>query len=184
MTGKADFSEMSRPTLDDHVSHILRWLWNPIDLDTKRLADDYDSYVPAVVALVRSTAANDHAIVEYLMSIGADQMMMVPAPKQAMQAARALLGLREACGRAPDSLVSQTVSPDGLRCLWVFQRADDLCFHEQVALRHEVDENGAWSWWTEAGTGRSGLFATAEEAEQDARSSIKWLRIEGHEICP
>ena len=72
-------------------------------------------------------------------------------------------------------LVGQWPSLDGLRCLWVIETRDGLYAYEEGILRHEDDENGRWSWWADAGLRRSGLFGTAEAAEQEARALTGWL---------
>ena len=169
-------SEADDKRLAQHVNHVMRHIWDPIELGLKGPADEYDSYAPSVLALVRDTTAFEETILAHLMRIEAQEMCLSPAPARTMRAARALLGLREACRRAPDVLVSQTISQDGLRCLWVFRRPDGLCDYEDAELRHESDENGAISWWTSAGHRRSGLFATADAAAQEAGATIDWLR--------
>lgn len=163
-------------TLSEHMRRVLRYIWDPIGLGAELPDDEYDSYVPGLIALVRSLTAFEAEIAAHLSRIEAEMMGLSPDPARATRAARALLGLREAHWRNSDALATQTVSPDGMRCLWVFQRPDGLCNYEHAVLRHEVDENGPWSWWADAGQGRSGLFATAEAAEHDARGMIEWMR--------
>jgi hypothetical protein len=162
--------------LVQHVSCVLRHIWDPLGLGLDCPADEYDSYAPSVVALVRDTTLFETTINAHLARIETEEMCLRPAPARTLRTARALLGLRGACARAPDVLVKQTISQDGLRCLWVFRRPDGLCNYEHAALRHETDENGTYSSWTTAGDGRSGLFATAEAAAHEARAAIDWLR--------
>jgi hypothetical protein len=162
--------------LSDHVRRVLRQIWDPIGLGAELPEDEYDSYAPGLVALVRDLTAFEAKIAAHLCRIEAEMMGLSPKPARATRAARALLGLREVCTRHSAALVTQVVSPDGLHCLWVLQRPDGFCIYEHAMLRHEDDENGAWSWWADAGQGRSGLFASAEAAEHDARGSIGWMR--------
>jgi hypothetical protein len=138
--------------------------------------NEYDSYVPGVVTLVQGRTAFEAVLAEHLMQIEARMMGIAPGQANSIRAARALLGLREAITRAPDLLVTQLVSLDGLRCLWIFRRPDGLFTYEQAALWHEHDENGAWSWWSDAGDGPPSLFAAADAAEMEARAAIDWLR--------
>lgn len=169
------------PEADDeglpvHVARVLRRIWDPIDLGRWGPEDEYDSYVPGVIALVQDTTVFETGIVAHLQRIETMAMGLAPTPVHATRAARALLGLREASKRSPALLVAQAISLDGLHCLWVFRRSDGFYAYEHATLRHEVDENGSCSWWADAGEGRSGLFATAEAAEQEARGAIGWLR--------
>lgn len=164
-------------SLSDHTRRVLCHVWDPIGLGADLPADEYDSYVTDLIALMRDLTAFEAEITAHLLRIETEMMSLHPAPERATRAARALLGLREVYTRnSSDALVTQNVSPDGLRCLWVFQRPDGLYTYEHAVLRHENDENGAWSWWTDAGEGRAGIFASAEAADQDARSSINWMR--------
>lgn len=169
-------ADESNNMLAHQVGHVLRYIWDPIGLGENGPADEYDSYVSGVVTLVEGRTAFETVLAEHLMRIEAEMMGMVPAKENAVRAARALLGLREASTRAPNMLVAQFVSPDGLRSLWVFRRPDGLCTYEHAALRHEDDENGAWSWWIRVGDVESGLFPTGEAAEMEARATIDWLR--------
>lgn len=162
--------------LAEQVRRVLRDIWDPIGLGADGPADEYDSYVPGLIAPVQGTRASEPEIIAHLLRIEVEMMGLAPAIAPATRAARALLGLREAWTRLPNILVSQAMSPDASHCLWVFRRPDGLMSYEQAVLRHEEDVNGAWSWWVDAGQGRSGLFATIEAAEHDARSVIDWLR--------
>lgn len=161
--------------LTEQVGHVLRHIWDPIGLGAEGPADEYDSYVPGLIALVRSTTASEAEILAHLLLIESEMMGLAPASVPATRVARALLGLRDAWRRKPDVLVSQVLSADGLHCLWLFRRPDGLYSYEHAALRHEVDVNGSWSWWAGAGKGRSGLFATTDAAEHDARSVTDWM---------
>lgn len=168
------------PDVDDglaaHVGRVLRWIWNSIGLGERGPEGEYDGYVPGLVALTRDTAVSEDAIVAHLARIEVEDMRLSLAPAGRTRAARALLALRDAHSHGSNRLVEQRVSPDGSRCLWVFERRDGLYVYEYAALRHEDDENGRWSWWIDAGLGWSGLFDTAEAAEGEARSLIAWLR--------
>lgn len=160
----------------EHVRCVLRDIWDPIGLGEHLPDDEYDSYIPDLIPLVRGLTADEAEIAAHLLRIEAGCMCLSPDPAGATRAARALLGLREADRRNFDVLSKQVVSSDGLRCLWVMQRRDGLFAYEHAVLRHENDENGVWSWWADAGQGPSGLFASAEAAERDARGSIDWMR--------
>lgn len=162
--------------LREHVRRALRDTWDPIGLGEELPDDEYDSYVPGLIPLVRGLTAFEAEIAAHLLRIEADMMCLSPDPARATRTARALLGLREADQRNSDLLVKQVVSPDGLRCLWVLLRRDGFYTYEHAVLQHENDENGAWSWWTDAGQGPAGLFASAEAAERDARGAIDWMR--------
>lgn len=162
--------------LCEHIRRILRDTWDPIGLGEELRDDEYDSYAPGLIPLVRGLAAFEAEIAAHLLRIEADMMCLSPDPERATRTARALLGLREADQRSSDVLVKQTLSPDGLHCLWVLLRRDGLYTYEHAVLQHEDDENGAWSWWADAGQGPSGLFAFADAAERDAHGSIEWIR--------
>ncbi len=163
--------------LSEHARRILCHVWDPIGLGAALPDDEYDSYLPDVIKLVRDLAAFEAEIAAHLLKIETEMMSLPPGPERAIRAARALLGLRDVYTRnGATSLVKQCVSPDGRRCLLVFQRPDVLYTYEHMALQHENDENGAWSWWADAGEGVPGLFASAEAAEEDARGSIDWMR--------
>jgi hypothetical protein len=160
--------------LTRHVEGVLRDIWDPIWLGIGGPVDEYDRYAPGIVALVRDTTVFENTIIGHLTRIEAAEMCLPASHERTLRAARALLGLREACARAPDMLVTQAVSEDGLRCLWVFQRPDNLFIYEHATLCHEEDENGNYAWWTIAGEGRSGLYSAAESAAEDARTAIDW----------
>ena len=159
-----------------HVGRVLRWVWDPIGLGEQGPGDEYDGCTPGLVALTRDTAVSEDAIVAHLAQIEVEEMRLSLAPAGRTRAARALLGLRDAHSYGSGRLVEQRISPDGLRCLWVFERRDGLYVYEYSALQHEDDENGRWSWWVDAGLGWSGLFDTAEAAEGEARALSGWLR--------
>lgn len=163
-------------TLSENVRRVLRQIWDPIGLGEELPEDEYDSYVPELIPLVQSAKVFEAEIAAHLSRIASETMGQYLHPVRATRTARALLGLREADQRNSDDLFKQAVSPDGLHFLWVFQRRDGLYAYEHATLRHENDENGAYSWWADAGQGRSGLFDSAEAAERDARGSIEWMR--------
>ncbi len=160
-----------------HVGRVLRWIWDPIDLGADGPEDEYDAYLPGLVALTRDTSAFEDALVAHLARIEVEATQLSLPPAKRTRAARALLGLRNAHLSAHSGrLVAQWSSPDGLRCIWIFERPGGLYAYEEGALRQEDDENGRWSWWSDAGLGRSGLFDTAAAAGRDACTAIAWLR--------
>lgn len=79
-----------------HVGRVLRQFWDPIGLGDEGPADEYDSYVPEVVALMRDPAVFEEALVTYLERIEAEEMCLSRPPDKRTRAARALLGLRHA----------------------------------------------------------------------------------------
>jgi len=162
--------------LFEHIRRVLRDTWDPIGLGKELPDDEYDIYVPDLIAFVRGLTAFETEIAGHLLRTETEIMCVPADPAKATRTARALLGLREMHQRSPDVLCKQAVSPEGMHCLWVLQRQDGLYTYEHAVLRHENDENGAWSWWADAGQGPSGLFASAEAAERDARGSIEWMR--------
>lgn len=166
-------TKSSDNSLSQHMRQVLRHIWNPIGFDAELPDDEYDSYVPDLLPLIRNSTVFEAEIAAHLSRIETEMMCLSPKPTRVVRAARALLGLREAFIRDnSETLVKQTVSADGLRFFWLFQRSDGLYRYEHAVLRHENDENGLYSWWTDAGEGRSGLFSSTEEAERDTRSSI------------
>lgn len=162
--------------LVSHVGRVLRQVWDPIDLGTCGPADEYNAYVPDLFALTRDPTVFEDALVGHLGRIEAEMMHLSLPPAKRIRAARALLGLRDAHLQGSGRLVAQWSSPDGLRCVWVFEAPGGLCVFREGILRHEDDENGPLSWWAGAGSGRSGLFDTAEAAEREAYAAIGWLR--------
>lgn len=162
--------------LTSHVGQVLRRVWDPIGLGARGPADEYDAYVPDLVALTRETAVFEDALIAHLARIEVEAMHLSLPPAKRTRAARALLGLRDARLHKSSRLVEQWSSPDGLRCAWVFETSGGLYAYEEVVLRHEDEENGRWSWWADSGHGRSGLFDTAEAAGREAHAVIGWLR--------
>lgn len=159
-----------------HVSRVLHRVWDPVGLGARGAADEYDAYVPDLVALTRNTAVFEDALVAHLERIEAETMGLSLPPAKRTRAARALLGLRNGRLDGSGKLVEQLSSLDGMRCLWIFETRDGLYTYELGVLQHEDDENGRWSWWADAGQGRSGLFDTAEAAEREARAVTGWLQ--------
>ncbi|KTS14985.1 hypothetical protein NS228_28920 [Methylobacterium indicum] len=162
-----------------HVSGVLRHIWDPIGMRTEGPRDAYDRYIPGIVALLRGRSAYETAIVEHLIRIENLEMRLSARTRvmsTSTRAARALLGLREACLEAPHTLVAQIISRDGQHCIWIFRRSDGLHSYQHALFQSENDENGEYSWWADARDGRPGLFATATAAEAEARAIIGWLR--------
>lgn len=162
--------------LTAHVGHVLRSVWDPIALGAHGPENEYDAYVPDLVALARDTAVFECALVSHLARIEVEAMHLTLPPAKRTRAARALLGLREAGLRGVGRLVEQWSSPDGLRCAWVFETLGGQFAYDEGVLRHEDDENGSWSRWDGRGRDRSGLYDTAEAAARDARAVIDWMR--------
>lgn len=162
-----------------HVRLVLRRIWNPVGLGEDAPEDEYEAYLPALVGLTFGIVAFEDAIASRLSRIEVEEMRLSLEPAGRTRAARALLGLRAARHSSSGRLAAQIVGSDGMRCLWIFERPTGLFAYEEVALVHEHDENGRWSWWADAGAGRSGLFETPADAERDARASIGWLRDAG-----
>ena len=167
--------------LASHVGRVLRWVWDPIDLGTCGLEDEYDAYVPGLVALTRDTALFEDVLVAHLARIEVEAMHLSLPPAKRTRAARALLGLRDTLLHESGKLVEQWSSPDGLRCAWIFEAPGGLYTYREGILRHEDDENGLWSWWDDASQGHPGLFDTAEAAGQEAHATIGWLHEHGEE---
>lgn len=165
--------------LASHVGHVLRRVWDP-GLGVCGSADQYADYVPDLTALTRDTPVSENALIAHLERIEVEGMHLSLPPAKRTRAARALLGLREACQHRSVRLVEQWSSPDGLRCAWVFETPGGLYVYKEGVLLHEDDENGLWSFWGDAGLGRSGLFDTAEAAGQEAHAVIGWLRKGDH----
>jgi hypothetical protein len=159
-----------------HVERVLRSVWDPIGLGPRGPADEYDAYVPDLIALTRNTAMFEDALVVHLEQIEVETMRLSLPPAKRTRAARALLGLRDAHLRGAGRLVEQWCSPDGLCCAWVFETPGGLYTYGEGILRHEDDENGPCSRWDAAGLVQSGLFDTAEAAGREAHSVIGWLR--------
>ncbi|MCJ2047853.1 hypothetical protein MKK58_25430 [Methylobacterium sp. J-078] len=162
--------------LATHVGRVLRRIWDPIDLGGWGPEDEYDSYVPGLVALTCDHVVFEEVLIAHLGRIEVEQMCMSLTPAKRTRAARALLGLRHAHMQGFGRLVEQWSSLDGLRCLWVIETRDGLYAYEEGILQHEDDENGRYSWWADAGLGRSGLFDTVEAAEREAHAVTGWLR--------
>ncbi|MFB0493740.1 hypothetical protein ABIE45_006396 [Methylobacterium sp. OAE515] len=159
-----------------HVGRVLRSVWDPVGLGPRGPADEYDAYVPDLIALTRNTAVFEDELVAHLEQIEVEMMRLSLPPAKRTRAARALLGLRDAHLRRAGRLVEQWCSPDGLRCAWVLETPGGLYTYGEGILRHEDDENGPWSRWDDAGQGQSGLFDTTEAAGREAHSVIAWLR--------
>ncbi|MGE8131903.1 DUF6984 family protein [Methylobacterium sp. NPDC080182] len=159
-----------------HIGRVLRWIWDPIGLGARGPEDEYDAYVPDLVTLTRNTTVFEDVLAAHLARTEAEAMRLTLPPAKRTRASRALLGLREARQRKPDRLADLWLSPDGLRCAWVFETPGGLYAYEEGVLRHEDDENGPWSRWDGTGLGRSGLYDTAEAAGREARAVIGWLR--------
>lgn len=157
-----------------HVGRVLRWVWDPIGLSAHGPEDEYDAYVPDLFALTCGGAFED-ALVAHLAGIEVEAMHLSLPPTKRTRAARALLGLREARQRRPDRLVQQWLSPDGLRCAWIFETPGGLYAYAEGVLRHGDDEKGPWSHWDDDSLNRSGLYDTAGAAEREARAAIGWL---------
>ena len=109
-----------------HVGRVLRRVWDPIGLGARGPEDEYDAYVPDLVALTRDTAVFEDALLAHLARIEVEAMHLTLPPAKRTRAARALLGLREAGQGKPDRLVEQWSSLDGLRCAWVFETPGGL----------------------------------------------------------
>lgn len=77
------------------VGRVLRWIWDPIGLGEGGPGDEYDGYVPGLVALMRDATPSEHAIVAHLARIEVEEMRLSLAPAGRMRAARALLTLRD-----------------------------------------------------------------------------------------
>jgi hypothetical protein len=88
--------------LTRHVEGVLRDIWDPIWLGIGGPVDEYDRYAPGIVALVRDTTVFENTIIGHLTRIEAAEMCLPASHERTLRAARALLGLREACARAPD----------------------------------------------------------------------------------
>ncbi len=162
-----------------HVSGVLRHIWDPIGMGMEGPPDEYDRYIPGIVALLHGRTAHETAIAEHLIRIETLEMRLSPRTRvrsTSTRAARALLGLRDACLDAPHVLVAQIISWNGLHCIWIFRRSDGLHNYQHAVFRSENDENGEYGWWADAGEGRPGLFSTATAAEAEARATIGWLR--------
>lgn len=170
------FDEADDDGLALHVERVLRSVWDPIGLGPLGPADEYDAYVPNLIALMRNTAVFEDALVAHLEQIEVEMMRLSLRPAKRTRAARALLGLRDAPLRGAGRLVEQWCSPDGLHCAWVFETPGGQYAYGEGILRHEDDENGPWSRWDDTGQGQSGLFDTAEAAGREAYSVIGWLR--------
>ena len=71
------------------------------------------------------------------------------------------------------------VSPDSLRKLDVFRNSNDLFQFEEFVIELIVEpdaeyfEEGTVYWNC---THSSGLYASVEEADEDAKASLQWLR--------
>lgn len=159
-----------------HVGRVLRRVWDPVGLGHRGPKDEYDAYVPDLIALTRNTAVFEDTLAAHLERIEIETLRLSLPPAKRTRAARALLGLRDARLHRSGRLVEQWSSLDGLRCLWVFETPSGLYTYEEGVLQHEDDENGQWSWWDGADRGGSGLFDTAEAAGREARAVIDWLR--------
>lgn len=104
-------------------------------------------------------------------------VLMLPPPHRRTSVNRPLENFGcHLAGAGYDALVTQTINLDGLHCLWVLRRPDGLYAFERGTLQFEDDENGSWSWWRDVGQSRSGLFATADATEREARAVIAWLQ--------
>jgi hypothetical protein len=68
-------------------------------------------------------------------------------------------------------------SLDGKKNLFILKVAGDLfCYSEESELYEPPSSVGDYFYWAE--TQRSGLYATPEEAEREARRAIEWFRDE------
>jgi hypothetical protein len=69
-------------------------------------------------------------------------------------------------------VVEQITSPNGKRRFTVYRREDGLFFYREAWYAEWDDAPHAWL----DGYPPSGLFASAADADADARSTIHWLR--------
>jgi len=84
-----------RPALHDQVRDVLLRDWDPIGVcDIPGAADEYDSYIPEICALMRS-GSDAQALAAHLLEL-ATGMACRPDLQRAAQAAEALLRLRAA----------------------------------------------------------------------------------------
>ena len=68
------------------------------------------------------------------------------------------------------TVVKTFESADGLRRAFLYARRDGMFFYEEETW---TSEDG-YTFWTPSDA--SGLFASAEAAEREARLSLPWLR--------
>lgn len=84
-------SDQTTSTRDDafseHVRRVLRHVWDPIGVGAELPDDEYDSYLPGVVALVRSLSAFEAEIAAHLSWIETGMMGLSPEPARVTRAA-------------------------------------------------------------------------------------------------
>ncbi|WP_019903942.1 hypothetical protein [Methylobacterium sp. 77] len=168
---------MPHDDLTAHTRRVLWTIWDPIGVAALGAPEDeYDDYVPGIVALVLDTHADGRIITDHLTRIVRDEMCLDASITAAQGTARALLGLREAYRRNSAGFVDQILSRDGRYCVWIFCREERVFHYEYATWCEYTDVNGTCSWWSGPECGRSGLFETATAAESEARASLWWLR--------
>jgi hypothetical protein len=81
--------------LEEKASAILLLSWDPIGIsDEPRAHDEYESYVPEIVRLIRRGDTEDH-IAWHLLGIERGRMGLPGQEAQARTAARRLVALRD-----------------------------------------------------------------------------------------
>ncbi|TGD92493.1 hypothetical protein [Methylobacterium nonmethylotrophicum] len=168
---------MSDPELAAHVSHVLRWVWDPIGLGAHGRPDEYNVYIPDLVALTRNTGVYEveDTFIDHLARIEIETMGLSLPPANRTRAARALIGLRDAYMWGPGKLVKQLSSLDGLHCAWVFEIRGGLYTYREGVLRHKHNDKGRWSDWDSPGRGEAGLYDSVEDVEREMHAVMGWL---------
>lgn len=159
--------------LPGRIRSALTDAWDPLGMGAMGLGSAYDRYVPEFVDMVRDATVSEDALVAHLARIEVEEIGLTIPPAKRVRGARALLGLRDARRPGAGGLIKQWSSPDGSLCVRIILTRDGQYAHEQRIYR--TDENGERSRWEDVGTGRSGLFATFEAAEREARHLVGWL---------
>ena len=164
-------NRVSFASLEQHVRDVLLRIWDPIGIvDMGGPEDEYDQYVPEIVALVRDPSVYQLTIVGHLLKIESEQIGLPPSKKVATDTARALLGLRSAMLLRRDNLVRQILSPDFRFAVWTFERLNGEFYIETASFK-ELDADGEPSHWRSRGT--TGSVPSLARAQEIA---LKWER--------
>lgn len=160
-------------TIDLRKLREIGWSrWNPIGIagPPETPADEYDRYLfEAACRIERNESLRD--VAAYLVDVERNEMGLSGGAAAEVRAYATVQAINERLRSPIGEIVKRIMSRDLTRRVCICKRPDGFFRYRDDELRFFDDAPPTW-----LDGAPSGIFATVEEAENEARRQISWLR--------